>query len=90
MADQYVEGLADEIAEKVAARLGATTQLLTIPQLAERLAISERSARTLVHGDPRRGIKPAIPSVMVGGGNGSLRVEVVAVDRYVRSRQDSD
>jgi excisionase family DNA binding protein len=80
--DQYVTGLADEIADKVAARLGASTQLLTIRQVAERLAVSERTVYALTAGDP-----PELRSVLVGG---SRRVEVAALDAYVRSRQDRD
>jgi hypothetical protein len=83
------EELADWIADKVAARLQVQQlQLLTIEDLAERLAISVRSARTLIDGDPRRGIEPAIPSIRVG--EGSRRVEASAVDAYVRSRQETD
>jgi hypothetical protein len=91
MTDQYVTGLADEIADKVAARLGAADPpMWTVKQLAEHLSIKERSARTLIEGDPQRGIEPAIPSVMVGGGNGSRRIDPRDVARYVRSRQDCD
>jgi excisionase family DNA binding protein len=83
MTEQYVTGIADEIAEKVAARLGAAPQLLTVRQVAERLAVSPRTVYGLLDGDP-----PAIPSVWIG--EGSRRVEAAAVDAYVRSRQDSD
>lgn len=90
MTDQYVAGLADEIAEKVVARLGQVQQLqlLTIPEVAKRLGVHPRSVRTLIDGDPRRGIEPTLPSIRVG--EGSRRVEASAVDAYVRSRQETE
>jgi excisionase family DNA binding protein len=79
--DQYVTGLADEIADKVAQRLGARVQLLTIREVAERLAVSTRTVYKLIEDG-------AFPSVRVG--EGSVRVDAAALDAYVRSRQDRD
>lgn len=75
--DDYLEGLADEIAEKVAARLSDDRSLLSVDALAERLGLSPRAARALIDGpDPR------IRSVKVGG---ARRIEPAEVDRYVAS-----
>ena len=79
----YLKGLADEIAEKVAERLPDTRPLLTVPQLGERLGITDRSARKLIEGR-----NPAIKSVVVG--KGSRRVEQAEVDRYVASLRDQE
>jgi len=59
--------------------------LLTIADLAQRLRVSDRTARTLVYGDPKRGKEPEIPSFLVG--EKMRRIDPAAVDEYVRSRQ---
>jgi excisionase family DNA binding protein len=77
------EDLADLIAERILARLNPLPDdrpLLTIPQVAERLGISDRHARKLVYeGDP-----PAIRSLLIGG---ARRIEPAALDEYLSTQR---
>lgn len=78
-----VEEFADAIAEKVAARLAEqpdTRSPLTAKQVAERLAVSERTARDLID----RGV---LPSFKVG--EWSRRVDQATVDAYLDRQRAS-
>lgn len=65
-----------------------TKPLLRIRDVAELLNIHERTARTLVYGDKRRGKEPVLASFIVG--DGSRRIDPAEVERYVRSLQASE
>lgn len=61
--------------------------LLTIADLAERLRVSEKTAKTLVYGDKRRGLDPEIPSFLIG--ERMRRIDSADVDAYVRRHQQA-
>lgn len=62
------------------------SDLLTIGDLAQRLRVSEKTAKILVYGDPRRGKPPEIPSFLIG--ERMRRIASEDVDAYVQARQD--
>lgn len=60
--------------------------LLTIADVAERLRVSEKTVRTLIYGDPKRGKDPEIDSFKIGPR--MRRIWASEVDRWVAERQD--
>jgi excisionase family DNA binding protein len=73
--DKDQDGLARQIADEVVERLGV---LLSVPQVAERLGISDKGAWNIV----QRG---ELPSVLVGASR--RMVEQSAVDEYIARRR---
>lgn len=59
--------------------------LLTVRGLAERLAVSEKTAKILVHGDPRRNKPPEIASFLIG--ERMRRIDPADVDAYLDGRR---
>jgi|1185.fasta_scaffold488355_2 excisionase family DNA binding protein len=81
--DKDQDGLARQIADEVVERLGVllardTRPLLSVPQVAERLGISDKGAWNIV----QRG---ELPSVMIGASR--RMVEQSAVDEYIAGRR---
>lgn len=88
--DAYLDALADEVAERVAARLGVSLDqrpLLTLLEVRQRLGVSERGLTRLLNGDPATGDPPRIRTVMVGR---TRRVEAAALDEYLRGLRTAD
>lgn len=74
-----LRALTESIVERIEA-LGDDRSLLTPRTLAERLALSERTARQML-------IDGVIPSFVVG--EGARRIDPRAVDAYLRGRADA-
>lgn len=76
-----VEQIAEAVADRVAERLGAQDgrPLLSTKALAERLGISDRTARQLLEGPC-----PKIASFKV---EGARRIDPAAVDRYLEGQR---
>lgn len=77
------DGTIDALAERIAARIAPPDDrpLLSVKQLAERLSVSERTARDLVD-------RKVIPSMLVG--DRSRRIAPADVEAYLRERQGHD
>lgn len=76
----------DDLAAKIAERLKVPDErpLLSPKDLAARLAVSERTARTMIAEGPN-GEPPKIPSFVIA--DGARRIDPRAVDAYLASRQ---
>lgn len=79
---EYLQGLADEIADRVADRL-EVRPLLTYTEAAERLNISESGLRNLI-GAGR------LATIRVGAGGGSVRIEQRAIDAYLAEQREAN
>jgi excisionase family DNA binding protein len=78
--DAYAAGLADEIARRVLEGLagqGDERPLLTIPDVAKRLAISPRAVYRLIEGAKLRAIQV----------EGRARIEPAEMDRYLAEQR---
>jgi excisionase family DNA binding protein len=79
----YLDGLADEIVERLTARLAPDDRPLLSPeQVAERLGIGERTARKLL-------LDGRIPSIVLDGGR-LRKVEPAALDAYIASLREPE
>jgi hypothetical protein len=88
--DEAWQELADRIADRVADRLAVAPDdrpLLTVKGIAERLSISDRSARGLVNGED--GKPPKLRSVLVGPGEGARRVIPADLDAFVETQRQT-
>lgn len=65
-----------------------TDQLLTIADLADRLRVSEKTAKNLVYGDKKRGKEPEIASFLIG--ERMRRIDPAVVDAYVARSQQAE
>lgn len=87
--EQFLETFKQDLADLIAAKLRdsapAQNRLLTIPQVAERLGVTERTARGLTYkldGNP-----PQLASLKVGAGNGATRVEESVLEAFIAERR---
>ena len=79
-----IDLLADAIADRL--RAPDDRPLLSPKELAQRLSVSERTARELVNGS--KGKPPKIPSLVVG--DGSRRIRPADVDAYLEAQEDHE
>jgi excisionase family DNA binding protein len=85
--DMYVQGMADEIAEKVAAILLAARDdrpLLTVDQAAERLGMGKKTLE-------ERMARGELPWVQVGlaGTRGARKIEPAELDKFIAARRQT-
>lgn len=87
--EAFIKAFAADVAEQVAAKLGATQaepdRLLTLAQVADRLGMTERAVRNLTYS--MEGKPPQLASLKVGNGGGAVRVESSTLEAFIEARR---